>query len=200
MTRVTRREQLFPESQDCDAAQSTWRIPQGTPHWTCPSAISQRHVCMAPSWQFITCKVFFLSSSVNIIKASAYYRFHCPRGWSLLTVQIRQDCWMWIRLKLKQAGDNEKGWLESPYQLKRVLRYAEHEDYTQFSVQSQEVELLLLQTLQASLHWHRRVPLTPGGKILYRKAPSGIVCLSSPKLPVIGRLRIPVIQGYFHCK
>lgn len=39
--------------------------------------------------EFITCKVFFLSSSVNIIKASAYYRFHCPPCWSLLTVQIR---------------------------------------------------------------------------------------------------------------
>lgn len=48
VTKVTRRKQLFPESQECDAAQSTWRIPQGTPHWTCPLAISQRHVCMAP--------------------------------------------------------------------------------------------------------------------------------------------------------
>lgn len=35
---------------------------------------------------------------------------------------------MWICLKLKQAGDNESGWLESPYQLKKILRYTKQED------------------------------------------------------------------------
>lgn len=65
---------------------------------------------------------------MTIIKATAYYLVHCAWSWSLLIVQIRQDWWMRICLNLKQAGDNESGWLESPYQLKRILRYTKQED------------------------------------------------------------------------
>lgn len=64
---------------------------------------------------------------MNIIKATAHYLVHCAWSWSLLIVQIRQDWWMWICRNLKQAGDNENGWLESPYQLKRILRYTKQD-------------------------------------------------------------------------
>lgn len=63
---------------------------------------------------------------------------------------------MWICLKLKQAGDNEKGWLESPYQLKRVLRYTEREDYTRTHLPKSRSATAVLPTLQPSPHQHKR--------------------------------------------
>ena len=164
--------------------------PQEALHWTCPSPVSQRQACTAPQLTVYNLQSVLSggSSRVNVIKTSTYYLFLCPRYWSPPVVQIRQDWWMWICLKLKQAVDNEKGWLESPYQLKRILRYAEQEDCTQSSVQSQEVKQLLLQTFQASHHWHRTVPSTPERIIVYGKAPSGVVQLSSLKMACDGKI------------
>lgn len=130
------------------------------------------------------------SSSVNIIKASAYYLFLCVWCWSPLVVQIRQDWWMWICLKLKQARDNEKSWL------KVLINYREFWDIRSMratrrpSFQSQEVERQLLPTLWCSLPWHGQVSRATGAQlrrtIVYR---SGALWgnLAAPKVHVVGR-------------
>lgn len=133
------------------------------------------------------------SSSVNIIKASAYYLFHCPWCWSPLIVQIRQDWWMWIHLKLKQAGDNEKGWLESPYQLKSPEIHRAWGLHAS-SAQSQEVEVLLL------LFTDTELSPGSGDNALWERCALESSDSAAPKLPVMGRFPTPVTQGYFHCQ
>lgn len=92
-------------------------------------------------------------------------------------------------LKLKQAGDNEKGWLESPYQPKRVLRQSTRTTCAPI-FQSQEVEpqcckLYRLLSTDTNKSGGPLRHSSRGNNILWEW---WLVQLSSPKIACGGRI------------
>lgn len=115
LAKVTRLWHLFLESQNYDATKRALEAtPKGIP-WPHPLTETALHQKVRDRYVAALAQTLNLQSvlsggfsSINVIKASSYYLFHCAWCWSLLIVQIRQDWRMWMCLKLKQTGGSWK--------------------------------------------------------------------------------------------
>lgn len=177
--------------------ESTWSNPKRHPLTETALHQKVRDRCVAALAQTVYNLQSVLSggfSSINIIKASLYYLFRCVWCCSLL---ICSDKTRLTNVNVSEVKAGRQIMKKADWKVLinwRELWDIQSTETTHAPIfQSQEVELHLLQTLQASLHWHKQVSRATyaqfqGEQPSMGMVPSRVVQLDGPQIACGGKI------------